>query len=123
MLCHLKVASTECSEDEPFQVYKNYLGDEAQCVDICETYANIQDIGCTFSRWIKGQVGYSQKIALIVCDVFPFESTNQVSGGLCILYNEAFSDYLANCQLLSGPPDVSDCPVDHPEENSCAGMR
>ena len=43
--------------------------------------------------------------------------------GTCLLYNEAFSDYLGNCQLLSGPPDVSGCPVDDPEENSCGGMR
>ena len=50
------------------------------------------------------------------------KSTNQVVG-TCVLYNEAFSDYLANCRLHSGPPDVSGCAVDDPEENSCAGMR
>ena len=56
-----------------------------------------------------------------VCSVMT-KSTNQVVG-TCVLYNEAFSDYLANCQLLSGPPDVSGCAVNDPEENSCAGMR
>ena len=43
--------------------------------------------------------------------------------GTCVLYNEPFADYLANCERLSGPPDVSGCSVDSPEESSCDGVR
>ena len=49
-------------------------------------------------------------------------SNNQV-GGKCVLYKEAIAGYFANCQLISGPPDVSGCAVDDPEEHSCDGMR
>ena len=44
-------------------------------------------------------------------------------GGTCTLYKEAFADYISHCQLLAGPPDISDCSVDNPEENSCEGIR
>lgn len=37
-------------------MYEGYLEDESECVGICETYANIQAVGCTFAAWIKGQV-------------------------------------------------------------------
>ena len=43
--------------------------------------------------------------------------------GTCVLYIESFAKFISHCQLLSGPPDVSGCSVDEPEENSCDGIR
>ena len=47
----------------------------------------------------------------------------KVRGGTCTLYNEPFANYISHCQQLCGPPDISGCSVDHPEENSCDGIR
>ena len=95
-----KVASSECSRDQPFIVFEEQLENEAECTQMCENYASVSALGCSFAAWTQGPIL-----------------------GKCILYNEDFADYLANCQLLSGPPDVSGCPVDHPTEGSCEVVR
>ena len=63
--------------------------------------STIPTVGCTFAAW----------------------EASPVFGGTCTLYKEAFADYISHCQLLAGPPDISDCSVDKPEENSCDGIR
>ena len=78
-----------------------HLEKEEQCIAICQTYSPIADVGCTFAAW----------------------EASAVFGGTCTLYKEAFADYISHCQLLAGPPDISDCSVDNPEENSCHGIR
>ena len=95
-----KVTSSECSRDQPSIVFEDQLETEEECVSLCQTYANIPVIGCTFAAWEAGLVL-----------------------GTCTLYKEPFANYIAHCQLLSGPPDISGCSVDHPEENSCDGIR
>ena len=94
------MASSECSRDEPYIVFEDQLETEDECISICQNFAAIPAIGCTFAAW-----------------------EDRPLMGSCVLYKEAFADYLAHCQLLSGPPDVSDCPVENPEENSCNGIR
>jgi len=96
-----QVASSECSRDQPDIVDEFHLATEEECVAICQTFAAVPDIGCTFAAWEAGGV----------------------SGGLCTLYKETFANYIGHCQLLSGPPDIVGCSVDDPEENSCHGIR
>merc|ERR1712012_492132 len=95
-----EVSSSECSRDQPAIVFEDQLETEEECVTLCQTYASISVIGCTFAAWDAGVVL-----------------------GKCTLYKEPFANYLAHCQLLAGPPDVSGCSVDHPAENSCDGIR
>ena len=77
-----KVTSSECDRDGPFIVFEDKLESEEQCTSLCQTYANIPLLGgCTFAAWKAGSVL-----------------------GTCILYNEPFADYIANCMLLAGPP-------------------
>ena len=95
-----QVSSSECSRDQPSIVFEDQLETEEECVTLCQTYASISVIGCTFAAWEAGVVL-----------------------GKCTLYKEPFANYLAHCQLLAGPPDVSGCSVDHPAENSCDGIR
>ena len=90
-----KVSSSECSRDQPSIVFEDQLETEKECVALCQTYASISVIGCTFAAWEAGVVL-----------------------GKCTLYKEPFANFLAHCQLLAGPPDVSGCSVDHPAENS-----
>ena len=94
------MSSSECSRDQPSIVFEDQLETEKECVALCQTYASISVIGCTFAAWEAGVVL-----------------------GKCTLYKESFANYLAHCQLLAGPPDVSGCSVDHPAENSCDGIR
>ena len=96
----MKVASSECSRDESFIVFEEQLETEDECTSICQNFASIPAIGCSFAAWEEGPLM-----------------------GTCVLYKEAFADYIAHCQLLSGPPDISGCSVDNPEENSCHGVR
>ena len=96
----LQVSSSECSRDQPAIVFEDQLETEEECVALCQTYASIPVIGCTFAAWEAGVVL-----------------------GKCTLYKEPFANYLGHCQLLAGPPDVSGCSVDHPTENSCDGIR
>ena len=91
----LQVSSSECSRDQPAIVFEDQLETEQECVALCQTYASISVIGCTFAAWEAGVVL-----------------------GKCTLYKEPFANFLAHCQLLAGPPDVSGCSVDHPAENS-----
>jgi len=95
-----QVTSSECSRDQPFIVYENQHESEEECISICHTFAAIPTMGCTFAAWKPGVVL-----------------------GTCTLYNEPFADYIANCQLLAGPPDISRCSVENPEENSCDVIR
>ena len=94
------MSSSECSRDQPSIVFEDQLETEKECVALCQTYASISVIGCTFAAWEAGVVL-----------------------GKCTLYKEPFANFLAHCQLLAGPPDVSGCSVDHPAENSCDGIR
>ena len=94
------MSSSECSRDQPAIVFEDQLETEEECVALCQTYASISVIGCTFAAWEAGVVL-----------------------GKCTLYKESFANYLAHCQLLAGPPDVAGCSVDHPAENSCDGIR
>ena len=94
-----KVASSECSEDRPSIVFEDQLATEEECINFCQTFA-ASALGCSFAAW-----------------------TGSSLGGKCVLYNEAFADFIANCELLSGPPDLSGCPVDDPTESSCDGVR
>ena len=96
-----KVASSECSRDQPDIVEEFHLEKEEQCIAICQTYSPIPDVGCTFAAW-KPSGG---------------------SGGMCTLNKEPFAMYIAHCELLSGPPEIDGCSVDDPEENSCHGIR
>ena len=82
-------------------MFEGQLETEEQCVSICQTYAAIPVMGCTFAAW----------------------EASWFLGGICTLYKEAFADYISHCQLLAGPPDISDCSVDNPEDNSCQGIR
>ena len=95
-----KVTSSDCSRDQPFIVFEDQLESEEECVSICQVYANIPTMGCTFAAWEPGVVL-----------------------GTCILYKESFADYIANCQELAGPPDISGCSVENPAENSCDIIR
>ena len=81
-------------------MFEDQLEREEECVSICQNFANIPTVGCTFAAWQAGVVL-----------------------GTCILYKEAFAEYLAHCQLLSGPPDTSECSVENPEDNTCDGIR
>ena len=75
-----KVTSSECSRDGPFIVFEGPLEHEEDCRTLCQTYANIPALGgCTFAAWKAGSVL-----------------------GTCLLYNEPFADYIANCFLLAG---------------------
>ena len=94
------MSSSECSRDQPSIVFEDQVETEKECVALCQTYASISVIGCTFAAWEAGVVL-----------------------GKCTLYKEPFANFLAHCQLLAGPPDVSGCSVDHPAENSCDGIR
>jgi len=76
------------------------MASEQDCVDLCNVYANIASLECTFAAWEK-----------------------KTLMGTCHLYNEPFSTYLSHCDVISGPPDVSGCLVEHPDENSCHGVR
>ena len=96
-----KVASSECSRDQPDIVDEFHLDTEEECITICQTFAAVPDIGCAFAAW----------------------DASGVSGGMCTLYKETFAMYIGHCQLLSGPPDTAGCSVDDPEENSCHGIR
>ena len=96
----LKVTSSECSRDEPFIVYENTFATEEECITLCQAFATIPSVGCTFASWE---------------DLGAF--------GDCILYNEPFADFISHCNQLSGPPDISDCSVENPEENSCDIFR
>ena len=95
-----KVASTECDPDQPSIVWEEPMASEQDCVDLCNVYANIASLECTFAAWEK-----------------------KTLMGTCHLYNEPFSTYLSHCDVISGPPDVSGCLVEHPDENSCHGVR
>ena len=97
---HQKVASTECDPDQPSIVWEEPMASEQDCVDLCNVYANIASLECTFAAWEK-----------------------KTLMGTCHLYNEPFSTYLSHCAVISGPPDVSGCLVEHPDENSCHGVR
>ena len=77
------------------------LENEQQCIDLCEAFSFISAYGCSFAMW-KETPGL---------------------GGKCVLYSEPFADYLRHCEQLSGPPDISGCSVDDPEESSCDGIR
>jgi len=94
-----EVASSECSKDQPSVVFEDQLASEQECVNFCKTFA-ASALGCSFAAWTKGALG-----------------------GKCVLYNEDFAEYIGHCELLSGPPDVSGCPVDDPSEGSCDGIR
>ena len=96
----VQVASSGCSKDEPFIVFEEQLATEPQCADLCQSYSSTV-IGCSFAMWVK----------------------TQGLGGKCVLYKEPFANYLAHCKQLSGPPDISGCSVDQPEESSCDGLR
>ena len=67
-----KVTSSECSRDQPFIVFEDQLESEEECVSICQNFANIPTVGCTFAAWQAGVVL-----------------------GTCILYKETFAEYLA----------------------------
>ena len=96
-----QVASSGCSRDEPFIIEEFQLENEGQCRDICESFAEIGALGCSFSMWEE----------------------KSVLGGKCTLYREPFADYIAHCKQLSGPPDISGCSVEDPVESSCEGVR
>ena len=95
-----KVASTECDPDQPSIVFEGSMASEEDCVELCNFYANSASFECTFAAWEK-----------------------KTLMGICHLYNEPFSTYLSHCDVISGPPDVSGCLVEHPDENSCHGVR
>ena len=95
-----KVTSSECSRDEPFIVYENTFATEDECITLCRTFSTIPSVGCTFASWE---------------DLGAF--------GDCILYKEPFADFISHCNQISGPPDISGCSVENPEENSCDIFR
>ena len=41
----------------------------------------------------------------------------------CRLYKEKFSLFLSHCDHVAGPVNLENCYVDHPEDNSCEGLR
>ena len=93
----MQVTSTECSEDAPSIVFEGSLDAEDQCASLCDAYS-ATPIGCTFAHWT-------------------------LKDHYCRLYDEPMSAYLKNCERLGGPPDLGDCPVTHPEDSSCDGLR
>jgi len=92
-----EVTSTECSVDAPSIVFEGSLDVEDQCTSLCDAYS-ATPMGCTFAHWTS-------------------------IGRKCRLYNEPLWAYLSHCELLGGPPDLVDCPVTHPEDSSCDGLR
>ena len=93
----MQVTSTQCSVDSPSIVYEKSLDAEDQCTQLCDSFSQTS-VGCTFSHWTRDD-------------------------HYCRLYKEPLSAYLGHCQLLGGPPDLGDCPVTHPEDSSCDGLR
>ena len=83
--------------DMPDIVFEGSLEAKDQCTSLCDAYSNIP-LGCTFAQWTQ-------------------------SNCYCRLYNEPISAYLGHCQLLAGPPNLGDCPVTHPKDSSCDGLR
>jgi len=95
-----EVASSRCDKDDSQLVFESQLSSEQECTDLCQVFSTTTK-GCTFAAW----------------------SPEPPLGGKCLLYKEEFADYLAHCEVLSGPPDVSGCHVDDPPESSCDGVR
>ena len=50
------MSSSECSRDQPSIVFEDQLETEEECVTLCQTYASISVIGCTFAAWEAGVV-------------------------------------------------------------------
>ena len=75
-----------------------HLDSKADCLGLCDVYAS-NGLGCTFAAWVE-------------------------SGSLnCRLYSLPFWKYLKSCKKLGGPPDLTGCHVDHPEDNTCDAVR
>jgi len=95
-----EVASSRCDRDDSQLVFESQLSSEQECIDLCQVFSTTTK-GCSFAAW----------------------TPEPPLGGKCLLYREKFADYLAHCEVLSGPPDVSGCHVDDPPESSCDGVR
>ena len=72
---------------------------EADCRDVCDVYASA-GLGCSFAAW----------------DESAFSDN-------CLLYTLPFWQFLKSCKKLGGPPNLTGCDVEHPEDNTCDAVR
>ena len=89
-----QVTSSEC---QPASNTELHVTSETECRSLCDAYASTV-LGCTFAAWAG-------------------------PASPCRLYTLPFWQFLTGCKALGGPPDLTGCHVEHPEDNTCDVIR